>query len=68
MTQPTTSGQFRQTTLDYHENPRLVKSPSPPTKNLINQHDLAWAYLLDVQWCAKKLSRSPSNSVRHTDG
>ena len=65
MTQPINDA-FRQAALDYHEFPVPGKIAVQPSKNLINQHDLALAYSPGVAFACEEIVKDPANAVRYT--
>ena len=59
-----TDDQFKQAALDYHRFPRPGKIEVAPTKQLINQNDLALAYTPGVAFACTAIEQDPSQA-RH---
>jgi len=57
---------LRQAALEYHEFPAPGKISVTPTKQLINQHDLALAYSPGVAAACEEIAADPGNSYRYT--
>ncbi|MGB6055787.1 MAG: NADP-dependent malic enzyme [Burkholderiaceae bacterium] len=57
---------LRQAALEYHEFPAPGKISVTPTKQLINQHDLALAYSPGVAVACEEIAADPANSYRYT--
>ncbi len=57
---------LRQAALDYHEFPTPGKLSVTPTKQLINQHDLALAYSPGVAAACEEIAADPVNAYRYT--
>jgi malate dehydrogenase (oxaloacetate-decarboxylating)(NADP+) len=58
---------LRQAALDYHEFPTPGKVAIAPTKQLINQHDLALAYSPGVAAPCEEIFRDPGSAFRYTN-
>jgi malate dehydrogenase (oxaloacetate-decarboxylating)(NADP+) len=58
--------QLRQAALEYHEFPTPGKVAISPTKQLINQHDLALAYSPGVAAPCEEIVKDPNNAFRYT--
>ena len=58
--------QLRQAALEYHEFPTPGKIAIAPTKQLINQHDLALAYSPGVAAACEEIVADPANAFRYT--
>ncbi len=56
--------QLKQAALDYHRYPRPGKIEVAPTKQLVNQHDLALAYTPGVAFACTAIEQDPSQA-RH---
>jgi len=56
----------RQAALDYHEFPRPGKIALAPTKQLVNQGDLALAYSPGVAAACEEIVTDPANAFRYT--
>jgi malate dehydrogenase (oxaloacetate-decarboxylating)(NADP+) len=57
---------LRRAALEYHEQPRPGKISVTPTKQLINQRDLALAYSPGVAAASEAIAADPSTVVRYT--
>ncbi len=60
------SDRLRQAALEYHEFPRPGKISVTPTKQLINQADLALAYSPGVAAACEEIVSDPVNAARYT--
>jgi malate dehydrogenase (oxaloacetate-decarboxylating)(NADP+) len=58
--------QLKQNALEYHSLPRPGKISILPTKQLVNQRDLALAYSPGVAAACEEILRDPSQAVRYT--
>src|SRR3954469_25614411 len=58
--------QLRQAALEYHECPRPGKISVTPTKQLLNQRDLALAYSPGVAAPCEEIVKDPANSYQYT--
>ncbi len=58
--------QLRQAALEYHEIPRPGKISVTPTKQLLNQRDLALAYSPGVAAPCEEIVKDPANSYKYT--
>ena len=58
--------QLRQAALEYHEFPTPGKIAIAPTKQLINQRDLALAYSPGVAAACEEIVADPANAYRYT--
>ena len=58
--------QLRQAALEYHEFPTPGKVAIAPTKQLINQRDLALAYSPGVAAACEEIVADPANAYRYT--
>ncbi|CAM8648881.1 SfcA Malic enzyme [Comamonadaceae bacterium] len=58
--------QLRQAALEYHEFPTPGKVAIAPTKQLINQHDLALAYSPGVAAPCEEIVKDPNNAFKYT--
>ena len=58
--------QLRQAALEYHEFPTPGKIAVAPTKQLINQHDLALAYSPGVAAPCEEIVKDPNNAYKYT--
>ena len=58
------SDRLRQAALEYHEFPRPGKISVTPTKQLINQTDLALAYSPGVAAACEEIVADPANAFR----
>jgi malate dehydrogenase (oxaloacetate-decarboxylating)(NADP+) len=58
--------QLRQAALEYHEFPVPGKIAVTPTKQLINQTDLALAYSPGVAFACEEIAADPANAFRYT--
>jgi malate dehydrogenase (oxaloacetate-decarboxylating)(NADP+) len=64
---PTTvQGKLREAALDYHEFPTPGKIAIAPTKQMINQRDLALAYSPGVAFACEEIVENPLNAARFT--
>ena len=66
MPSPQDSVDLRRAALDYHERPRPGKISVTPTKQLINQRDLALAYSPGVAAASEAIAADPATAVRYT--
>ncbi len=57
---------LRQAALDYHEFPKPGKLATVPTKQMINQRDLALAYSPGVAFPCEEIVANPINAARYT--
>ena len=57
---------FKKAALDYHEFPKPGKIAVTPSKNLINQRDLALAYSPGVAAPCLEIEKDPSSVSRYT--
>ena len=55
---------LRQAALDYHEFPRPGKLSVTPTKQLLNQRDLALAYSPGVAAPCEEIVKAPGNAYK----
>ena len=60
------NAQFRQAALEYHEFPTPGKIAIAPTKQMINQRDLALAYSPGVAAACEEIVADPANAYRYT--
>jgi malate dehydrogenase (oxaloacetate-decarboxylating)(NADP+) len=60
------SDRLRQAALEYHEFPRPGKISVTPTKQLVNQSDLALAYSPGVAAACEEIVADPANAFRYT--
>ncbi|HWS05495.1 MAG TPA: NADP-dependent malic enzyme, partial [Burkholderiaceae bacterium] len=58
--------QLRRAALEYHQFPTPGKIAIAPTKQLVNQHDLALAYSPGVAAPCEEIARDPSASFKYT--
>ncbi|MGZ5271369.1 MAG: NADP-dependent malic enzyme [Ramlibacter sp.] len=58
--------ELRQAALEYHEHPTPGKIAIAPTKQLINQHDLALAYSPGVAAPCEEIVKDPAAAFRYT--
>ena len=58
--------ELRQAALEYHEFPTPGKIAVTPTKQLINQRDLALAYSPGVAAACEEIVADPANAFRYT--
>src|ERR687898_583654 len=58
--------ELRRAALDYHERPTPGKIAVSPTKQLINQRDLALAYSPGVAAACEEIVADPTNAFRYT--
>ncbi|SIT44354.1 NAD(P)-dependent malic enzyme; bifunctional: NADP-dependent malic oxidoreductase (N-terminal); phosphotransacetylase (C-terminal)) [Paraburkholderia ribeironis] len=65
MSNPVTS-KLREAALDYHEFPTPGKIAIAPTKQMINQRDLALAYSPGVAFACEEIVENPLNAARFT--
>ncbi|SOE61355.1 malate dehydrogenase (oxaloacetate-decarboxylating)(NADP+) [Burkholderia sp. OK233] len=65
MTTPANS-KLREAALDYHEFPTPGKIAIAPTKQMINQRDLALAYSPGVAFACEEIVENPLNAARFT--
>ncbi len=66
MPTPQDSVDLRRAALEYHERPRPGKISVTPTKQLINQRDLALAYSPGVAAASEAIHADPATVVRYT--
>ncbi|SOE52921.1 malate dehydrogenase (oxaloacetate-decarboxylating)(NADP+) [Burkholderia sp. OK233] len=59
-------GKLREAALDYHEFPTPGKIAIAPTKQMINQRDLALAYSPGVAFACEEIVENPLNAARFT--
>jgi malate dehydrogenase (oxaloacetate-decarboxylating)(NADP+) len=57
---------FRKAALEYHEFPTPGKIAIAPTKQLMNQRDLALAYSPGVAAACEEIVKDPTNAFRYT--
>src|SRR6476659_200033 len=65
-TQEDKRAELRQAALDYHEFPTPGKIAVTPTKQMINQRDLALAYSPGVAFACEAIVENPLNAARFT--
>ena len=65
-TQEDKRAELRQAALEYHEFPTPGKIAVTPTKQLINQRDLALAYSPGVAAACEEIVADPANAFRYT--
>jgi malate dehydrogenase (oxaloacetate-decarboxylating)(NADP+) len=58
--------QLRKAALEYHEFPTPGKVAIAPTKQLVNQHDLALAYSPGVAAPCEEIVKDPANAFKYT--
>jgi malate dehydrogenase (oxaloacetate-decarboxylating)(NADP+) len=58
--------QLRRAALEYHEFPTPGKIAIAPTKQLVNQHDLALAYSPGVAAPCEEIVKDPNNAFKYT--
>ena len=58
--------QLRKAALEYHEFPTPGKIAIAPTKQLVNQHDLALAYSPGVAAPCEEIVKDPANAFKYT--
>ena len=58
--------QLRKAALEYHQFPTPGKIAIAPTKQLVNQHDLALAYSPGVAAPCEEIVKDPSNAFKYT--
>jgi malate dehydrogenase (oxaloacetate-decarboxylating)(NADP+) len=58
--------ELRRAALDYHEFPTPGKVAITPTKQMVNQHDLALAYSPGVAAACEEIVADPANAFRYT--
>jgi len=63
---PTTSDELRRAALEYHEFPTPGKVAIAPTKQLVNQRDLALAYSPGVAAACEEIAADAGNAFRYT--
>jgi malate dehydrogenase (oxaloacetate-decarboxylating)(NADP+) len=66
MASPQESADLRRAALEYHELPTPGKIAVTPTKQLVNQRDLALAYSPGVAAASEAIRDDPSTAVRYT--
>jgi len=66
MSSPQDSADLRRAALEYHEQPRPGKISVTPTKQLINQRDLALAYSPGVAAASEAIRDDPATVFRYT--
>ncbi|WP_454824854.1 NADP-dependent malic enzyme [Paraburkholderia xenovorans] len=66
MTKQSGTTSFREAALDYHEFPTPGKIAIAPTKQMINQRDLALAYSPGVAFACEEIVENPLNAARFT--
>ncbi|KAA1014353.1 NADP-dependent malic enzyme [Paraburkholderia panacisoli] len=66
MTNKTAVQNIREAALDYHEFPTPGKLAITPTKQMINQRDLALAYSPGVAFACEEIVENPMNAARFT--
>ena len=62
----TAKAKLREAALDYHEFPSPGKIAIAPTKQMINQRDLALAYSPGVAFACEEIVENPLNAARFT--
>ncbi|HEF4753868.1 TPA: NADP-dependent malic enzyme, partial [Burkholderia multivorans] len=65
-TQASSKAKLREAALDYHEFPTPGKVAIAPTKQMINQRDLALAYSPGVAFACEEIVENPLNAARFT--
>ncbi|WP_305790777.1 malic enzyme-like NAD(P)-binding protein, partial [Burkholderia sp. E168m23] len=65
-TQASSKAKLREAALDYHEFPTPGKIAIAPTKQMINQRDLALAYSPGVAYACEEIVENPLNAARFT--
>ncbi|KAF1049889.1 MAG: NADP-dependent malic enzyme [Burkholderia gladioli] len=65
-TKPSSKADLRAAALDYHEFPTPGKIAVQPTKQMINQRDLALAYSPGVAFACEEIVENPLNAARFT--
>jgi malate dehydrogenase (oxaloacetate-decarboxylating)(NADP+) len=60
------NSKLREAALDYHEFPTPGKIAIAPTKQMINQRDLALAYSPGVAFACEEIVENPLNAARFT--
>ena len=60
------AAELRQAALEYHEFPQPGKLAIMPTKQMVNQHDLALAYSPGVAAACEEIARDPATAFRYT--
>jgi malate dehydrogenase (oxaloacetate-decarboxylating)(NADP+) len=60
------NAELRRAALEYHEFPTPGKIAVVPTKQLVNQHDLALAYSPGVAAACEEIVADPANAFRYT--
>lgn len=65
-TQSSSKAKLREAALDYHEFPTPGKIAIAPTKQMINQRDLALAYSPGVAYACEEIVENPLNAARFT--
>ncbi len=60
------NSKLREAALDYHEFPTPGKLAISPTKQMINQRDLALAYSPGVAFACEEIVENPMNAARFT--
>ena len=58
--------ELRRAALEYHEFPTPGKIAVTPTKQLVNQRDLALAYSPGVAAAFEEIVKDPANAYRYT--
>jgi malate dehydrogenase (oxaloacetate-decarboxylating)(NADP+) len=58
--------ELRRAALDYHEFPIPGKISIAPTKQVVNQHDLALAYSPGVAFPCEEIVKDPNNAFKYT--
>jgi malate dehydrogenase (oxaloacetate-decarboxylating)(NADP+) len=58
--------ELRRAALDYHEFPIPGKISIAPTKQVVNQHDLALAYSPGVAYPCEEIVKDPNNAFKYT--
>jgi malate dehydrogenase (oxaloacetate-decarboxylating)(NADP+) len=66
MASPLDSADLRRAALEYHELPQPGKISVTPTKQLVNQRDLALAYSPGVAAASEAIRDDPATAVRYT--
>jgi len=60
------AAELRQAALEYHEFPQPGKLAIMPTKQMVNQHDLALAYSPGVAAACEEIAADPATAFRYT--
>ena len=62
----TKAAELKQAALEYHEFPTPGKLAVQPTKQMVNQRDLALAYSPGVAFACEAIADDPANAFRYT--